>query len=430
EAREDLESGEWIFGRGVADMKGGGVIQMAFMEWYSKQENFKGNLVLLGLCDEENLSAGARTAPLLLKELKEKYGLNYVLSLNSEPIDDKGGVERPQIDVGSIGKIMPLIHARGTLAHTGMVYEGLSPVKLMAEVVHRLDLNPAFIDEIDGITSPAASFLYLKDEKQIYDVSLPLSASGFMSIMFVRRSPDEMMRIVKEECVKAFNAVIEGAQKSYDVYLTAGGSKTQKLPWKTNVKLYAELHAEALRDSGETFTDAMKELSAALKKKVQKGEMNLVEASLAVVKQTMFYIKDQSPCIVIALVPPYYPVVANSMLGEQAGRVNEVCDKVIAYAKEKYNRNYVKSYIGGMSDLSYFMQNPSEAGRAYVEENMLLLNDLYDFPFNAIDAISMPVLNVGPLGKNIHKYTERVLKKDLFERTPALMKFTIESMLH
>ncbi|MDL2299058.1 M20/M25/M40 family metallo-hydrolase, partial [Synergistaceae bacterium OttesenSCG-928-D05] len=430
EPQKDLESGEWLFGRGAADMKAGGVIQMALIEQYAKRENFKGNLVLLGLADEENLSAGGRTAPLLLKELKEKFGLDYVLALNGEPTDSKRGRAQPKIHVGSIGKIMPLIHAQGTLSHAGMVYDGLNPVKIMAEVVHRLDLNPAFIDEAEGVTSPAATFLYHKDEKQIYDVSLPLSASGYMSIMFLRHSPDEMMRIVRDECVKAFDAVIENVQKSYDAYAAVGGGQDRKLPWKTNVKLYAELQAEALRDSGAAFTEAMKKLSAGLKKKVQKGEMNLVDASLAVVKQTLRHVKDQSPCIVIALVPPYYPVVVNSMLGEKAAKVNEVTDRFIERAKKQYGEDYVKYYIVGMSDLSYFMQNPAKSAQTYVEENMLLWNDLYGIPFDALEEISMPVLNVGPLGRDVHKYTERVLKKDLYERTPELMAFTIDSMLN
>jgi arginine utilization protein RocB len=82
-----------------------------------------------------------------------------------------------------------------------------------------------------------------------------------------------------------------------------------------------------------------------------------------------------------------------------------------------------------MSDLSYFMQNPVRGDNAYVSGNMLLWGDIYSIPFDALDEISMPVLNIGPLGKNIHEYTERVYKEDLLRRSPDLMAFAIERIL-
>src|ERR1043165_7626389 len=58
EAREDLLSGKYIFGRGTADMKGGGSIQMAILDELSAQDHLEGNILLLAVPDEENLSAG------------------------------------------------------------------------------------------------------------------------------------------------------------------------------------------------------------------------------------------------------------------------------------------------------------------------------------------------------------------------------------
>lgn len=67
------------------------------MKRYSQLENFKGNIVLLALPDEENLSAGMRAAVKLLSELQDRYGLNYKLMINSEPHqrkDDETGIFR------------------------------------------------------------------------------------------------------------------------------------------------------------------------------------------------------------------------------------------------------------------------------------------------------------------------------------------------
>src|SRR6056297_301753 len=95
EAQKDLDSGDYIFGRGATDMKGGGSIQLSLLKQYSEMKDFKGNVIVMGVPDEENLSAGMRSAAYLLKELREKYNLNYIVTLNSEPHqrkDDDVGV--------------------------------------------------------------------------------------------------------------------------------------------------------------------------------------------------------------------------------------------------------------------------------------------------------------------------------------------------
>jgi arginine utilization protein RocB len=310
-----------------------------------------------------------------------------------------------------------------------MVYEGLNPIKVMSKIVEKLDLIPDLIDGIDGITSPAPTFLCLKDAKNIYDVSLPSAASGYMSVMFLKKSVGEIMELVRKKCVEAFDEAIEDIQRSFDSYVKTGGGKTSALPWSANVKFYSELRNEAIRDSGGEFNRAFAELMERVREKIASGEMSLAEASRKVVEHTFLYVRDVSPTVVIALTPPYYPVVGNSMLGAGAERINSLADEIIARAKSESGREYVKYCIVGMSDLSYFMQNPSHGDNEYVSDNMLLWGDVYDIPFEDLGEISMPVMNIGPWGKDIHKYTERVFREDLVNRTPDLMAFAIERVL-
>jgi arginine utilization protein RocB len=324
---------------------------------------------------------------------------------------------------------MPLIYARGKLSHAGMVYEGLNPIKIMSKIVEKLDLIPDLIDDIDGITSPAPTFLYLKDAKHIYDVSLPIAASGYMSIMFLKKSVGEIMALVRKKCMEAFEETIADIQRSFDAYALTNGGHTSALQWRANVKFYSELREEAVRDSGAVFDQSFVSLMQLIRGKVASGEMNLVEASHKVVEHTLSYVRDTSPTVVIALTPPYYPVVGNSMLGTGAESIDRLAGEIIARARSQSGDEYVKYYIVGMSDLSYFMQNPSPGDNAYIRDNMLLWGDVYDIPFGDLDEISMPVMNIGPWGKDIHKYTERVFREDLINRTPDLMAFAIEYVL-
>jgi arginine utilization protein RocB len=432
ESAKDLDGGGWIFGRGVADMKGGASIQMALFERYAKMAEegaLRGNILLVGLPDEENLSAGGRSAPRLLKKLKDKHGLRYLLALNAEPTHRAERTSGYELAVGSIGKIMPLIYVRGKLSHAGMVYDGMNPIKIMSKIVEKLDLIPDLIDGVDGITSPAPTFLYLKDTKNVYDVSLPIAASGYMSVMFLKKSVGEIMELVREKCEEAFEEAIADIQRSFESYVSAGGGRSNALPWRASVKFYSELREEAVRDSGGKFNESFAALTEHIREAVASGEMSLVDASHKVIEHTLRFVRNVSPTVVIALTPPYYPVVGNSMLGDAAEKINRLTDDIVARNKGKWGGEYLKYYIVGMSDLSYFMQNPSPGDNAYIKDNMLLWGDIYDIPFDDLDEISMPVMNIGPLGKDLHKYTERVLREDLVNRAPDLIAFAIEQVL-
>ena len=426
DAKKDLESGEWIFGRGTMDMKGGAVIHIAMMEEYCKLKDFKGNLLLLAVPDEENLSAGAIGAAYLLNDLMDKFALKYELCLLSEP--DTNISQRSFRD-GSIGKIMPLIYVRGKLAHVGKVYDGLNSIKILAKMVDYLDLNPAFIETNGTTTTPAPTFLYAKDQKKIYDVSLPLAASAFISIYCFNRTPKELLELIRQTCEKAMGDVIESVKHSFAEFLRISNTEREPLNWTVNVKLYRELYDEAVKDSGDKFLSAIKQTENEVGQKVKSAQMTLIEASHAIIEKTLEFTKDLSPVAVITLVPPYYPYVSNEKFPEKGKFIDEVGDALIKYAKEKDGYDYVKLFATGMCDFSYMMQTDDKASNDYIENNMMMWGNGYHIPFEKIRRISMPLLNVGPLGRGTHQYTERVLKSDLFYTIPDYTYFVIEKTL-
>src|SRR5690606_25013324 len=99
--------GDYLFGRGIMDMKSGLAIHMALLERASL-ENWPVNILLMSVPDEEVNSAGMRYGVSKLLDLERQYGLEYVLFLNGEPVFAKSpGDESQYIYTGSIGKIMP-----------------------------------------------------------------------------------------------------------------------------------------------------------------------------------------------------------------------------------------------------------------------------------------------------------------------------------
>lgn len=143
DAQQDLQEDTFLFGRGVCDMKGGGAIQYALLEQYSQMAakgEFEGNVIVIGVPDEENLSAGMRAAVVLLASLKRKLKLEYQMMLNSEPHQRKDFTQGIFLE-GSVGKIMPFIYVRGFLSHAGKVFEGLNPTSVLSEIARRTEVN-------------------------------------------------------------------------------------------------------------------------------------------------------------------------------------------------------------------------------------------------------------------------------------------------
>ena len=143
------------------------------------------------------------------------------------------------------------------------------------------------------------------------------------------------------------------------------------------------------------------------------------------------YIDDLSPRIVIGLVPPYYPNVANRIKYEESPcEIQTLYDKLNTFVNQMYGQNYIREdFYTGISDLSYSSITDGQKLTENLKKNMPFFGELYRLPIEAMEKISMPCVNIGPWGKDFHKLTERVLKEDLYERTPVILDYAIHEML-
>lgn len=427
-ANKDLLSSEWMFGRGASDMKGGGCIHLALFEEYCQEQDFSGNLLILAVPDEENLSAGMRSAAYLLRELKEKFQLDYKLLLNVEP-HERMDENKATIYDGSVGKLMPVFLVRGKLSHVGQIYKGINPINLLSAIVRKTELNPDFIEKDGNTVTPPPAWLYFKDQKEIYDVSLPQYAGGYMSVLSLTSSPKDILGRLKRISQEAFQEVIEGMNKSYLRYSELLDKEFDRLSWEPKVKLYSELYGEIAAEKGAAFEEAIKNYQRELEQRISCHEINRVDGIYNLIEKTLEYSSDLSPIVVIALASPYYPSTNNAML-PNANEMQELIKKLEAFALRETGQGiYTQNYFTGISDLSYVMFTLDNEDIKYVSDNMLFWGNQYYIPLEIIKEQSMPVLNVGPWGKDLHKYTERVFKPDLFENTPKLVDFIIRTIL-
>ena len=429
DAKKDLEDDTFIFGRGVCDMKGGGSIQIALLKRYSKLENFNGNIVLIAVPDEENLSAGMRSAVRLLSELQDKYNLKYKLMINTEPHqrkDDETGV----FSEGSVGKIMPFVYVRGYLAHAGKVFEGLNPIHIMSKIVSRTELNMDFSDVEGKEAAPPPTWLYLKDSKEQYDVSMPLSVKGCFGILTLNQTPQSILEKVKNICEESFDEVIDDMNNSFRRFAKATGLPLKYLPWESKVVNFQELFREAEAAYGEEFIREYNKELEILGQKLKGNEISIIHCNFELIEFIYGYIDDIKPRIVYGLIPPYYPNVSNLFIDDLDENVSSLSDNLKKFTQEEFNQNYNTEYFyTGISDLSY--SSIEKSGEIYkaLEESMPLLGQFYNVPVELIEKISMPCINIGPWGKDFHKMTERVNKEDLYIRTPRIINKAISLIL-
>ena len=428
-AKEDLLSGEYIFGKGGCDMKAGGSIQYKLLEEYSKMSDFSGTVIVISVPDEENLSAGMRGAVSLLADLKKAHNFNYKLMINSEPHQRKNP-NNGIYSLGSVGKLLPFVVVRGYMSHAGKVFEGLNPDNIMAEIIRRTELNMDFSDVVGNECSPPPTWLYLKDSKELYDVSMPLSFFGCLSVLTLTSSPAEVLDRIRNICTESFDSVIDEMNKAYSEFRKRRGQPKESLPWKTKVSTFLDLFEEARRDFGNNFESIYNEKFNEIREKFNNGEYSIIDANFKLVDFLLDTVEDSNPRVVYGLVPPYYPCTSNLEYEGKDEKIRELTNVLNEFTIKEFNQEYDREYFfTGISDLSYVTLDEPEKTRSAIEESMPLFGKLYDIPFEDINYISMPMINIGPWGKDFHKLTERVLIEDTLVRTPRILNRAIEFIL-
>ena len=419
EVRDDLESGEWLFGRGTADMKGGLAIQLRLLEKLAENQDFKGNLLFLSVPDEENLSLGMRHGTKLLEKLSREYNLDYRLLINSEPHERKNG--RLTIYDSSVGKTMAVVYVQGQKAHIGKVFEGLNPTAVLSRMILHTELNSDFSDSVLGESSTPPSWSFARDFKKNYDASIPEAAGGYLSFLTLESSPKNILEALKAVGEKSFNESVAYLQTQYKK--TFPGS--DRIPdYPTNIKYYEELLHDAMAANPEKAQTMLYDSHVEIRTLLDEGKISMPESNFIIIERLLKLVDYNTPTIVIALSPPFYPHTTST-----ADKNYTQFKSVVETALSSYDVEF-EHYFMGISDLSYIGLHNEDEIVPYVARNMPLWNDnFYTIPFDSMKALAMPTLILGPWGKDLHQKTERVFIQDLVENVPSCIETLILSVL-
>lgn len=414
---EDIGSNEWQFGRGSCDMKAALALQLGVVTEYASKAEGKVNLLYLSVGDEESYSQGMRAAVGLLANLKKKFHLNYILAIDSEPFESPSAQEKV-LHVGTVGKMMPVVVTQGILSHMKEPLKGINAVSLLAKVVEKIDLNPCLSDSIYGEQAPLPSWSYMRDLKENYDVSTVLRAAGYFSVLYLDKSPKELMATIQHLCQEAVDEFYERYQALQVIY------KEDKKVTKPRVLTYEELIQLCQKKAG--FEEFMHKVNQFAYKAFQAGS-SYQEITIAAVQKVLDFYDKKEAFVVLAIAPPYYPSMNCRHLK------NSVVDieKLIAFYRDYLveqgaSRLKVEEFFMGICDISYCALEKSVKEYQKIIESMAVPEHLYSIDFEKIQDINVPGINLGPWGKDLHQLTERVYEKDMLETIPQFLLYLLE----
>lgn len=402
-AKKDLESGDYLFGRGVMDMKMGLALHMQMIE-RAIEEQWPINLLLITVPDEEVNSAGMRQAVKHMTELQKENNFEVVLFLNSEPSFSQDPTDlKEYIYSGTIGKIMPSALFYGKETHVGEPLKGITAPFMSAFLTAEMEWNDQFLESQYGEVTPLPVSLQLKDLKDQYSTQTPYRAVAMYNVFLMKRSAEEIMSIFELVAKTA----IEKCQSRYDEVCSKHGITGVG---EIRVLRFEELRNYAVEKLGR---EKVVELTAGV---ITNESLDDREMSLRIADQLMIHCQELAPSVVLLFAPPYYPPANSSDNKLIQGAVSLLLDEA-----KKYDIPLEQiHYFNGICDLSYCQFYSDKEWQTY-EKNTPVWGETYDIPFQEIAQFSAPVLNVGPFGKDPHQISERLHVKSAFEEMPKLL---------
>ena len=427
DAATDAATGEWLFGRGVMDMKCGVAMQMALLEQLAADQGFNGNILLLTVPDEETNSAGALAAVKFANELLGERQLTPLAVVNCEPnFASYPGDDNRYVYLGTVGKLLPGFYFVGKETHVGESLSGLNPDFIAAEFLRRIEVNTEFSD-YDGaeMTLPPIC-LKFKDLKELYSVQTPIAAAMYYNLQTFNTTPEtaiEKFRIVAKSALEAACVrVLEQAA----IYKARTKLPVKELHFKPQVLTYHEF-CEVVAQGDPKRVELI--VNDCIEKYVRLPEVDERELNIRIISALYESCPLREPMVIIFFAPPYYPHVSLKTNTAFEKHLLHCAEQLTERAKTEYGETVLKQrYFQGLSDLSYFAVQDADAVIAGLAPNMPSWGRTYSVPIEEIRKLNLPVINFGPHGRDPHKATERLHKKYSFQTAPVLLRTLIDDI--
>jgi arginine utilization protein RocB len=412
--KEDLQSGEFLPGRGLLDMKAGLAAGISVLARFSAQKERRGNVLFLSVADEEGSSHGMRSAGPMLSSYLAERGLraSAVFNLDSA-VDQETGELGRAVFTGSVGKTLPFVLFVGKCTHAGSPFDGINPVMAASAFAMEIECNPDALRErqaAPGEEAPPPTILYFRESRTNYDVTTPPSVFCALNVLSHTRGPEETLESVGKIAMNAMNKAISALRE-----------RASTLSRRVSGHFSLPSRAPRVLDFGELARLAERNNPGVLAKvrayARDQEKTDLVLQTLLVVQELVAFAGIEGPAAITGFAPPYY---ARVELDQERHKefVSLLRSILSEYSLAIGKSLRVRPYFPGISDMSFLAPADSPEQRAFVEDKSPV-----DSGNGGLSSIPLdcPVLNVGPWGRDYHQAGERIHREYGFVELPELV---------
>lgn len=393
-AQQRASSGQWLYGRGVLDMKSGLAAALTAFEALVERGEDR-DLFFSATPDEESGGLGAKTLAAWLHNYLASERIAIRAAMNTDYTTyypgDKGA---RHIYLGSIGKLLPAAYVRGIPSHAAEPENGIDPNFLLAAITKKVVYSPTLRDRHGDEVCPYPVCLYQRDDKTAYDVQTAVSATAYYNLFHMNRSPGEQLELFTDTVRQA----IEHAQDTHASCLSTD------IPVMTFSELSSEL-PENMRREVWTFAQSLT------------IHQDLRERCRMVVERLLAISGRAGACVVTYFANGLIPRVDSGARLEAPLRAT-----LEAFGRIHRETFRIHRYFPYISDLSFLTTSP-DADDAIYRSN---------FPFMFMQSeppsLEIPTLMVGTYGFGAHQPDECVDVKYTFERLPELLRTLAQTL--
>ncbi|MCH7471783.1 M20/M25/M40 family metallo-hydrolase [bacterium] len=400
------EPGDWAFGRGWLDMKGGvaAIVEVFLRE--AQLRELPAHLVLLLTSDEESASRGIRALVPKLIALKEQHGLDFTRVINADytaplhPGDDKR-----YLYSGTVGKLLLGLSVFGRATHVGEPFSGINATALAGFLAAGLEHNRKLMAQAGGEWLPPPTVLHLRDRRERYDVMTVDCAELYVNIFHVGEDARKLWRNILQEVRKLARAFDRQVRLRYNRISARANVRMPRYTGRAEVIDYAALLSRFRAHLGDEAAPVLAQLQLEAKEKFG-GER---EQAFYIIRGLHAQLPPGRPLITASLLPPFYPAQLTAKDDPAAPAIHELC------SESGLQHRRVYPYI---ADLSYFSFISGAHLDTWGTQSPLWFGEDELAQYKAVAA---PVLNLGPWGIGAHTAEERVYLPYLRDDLPRLL---------
>jgi arginine utilization protein RocB len=401
-ALADLESGAFLPGRGLLDMKSGLAAGIAAMERHAGDPNRRGHMVLMATPDEEDRSVGMRAASAALTPWLNAMKLRPKLGINLDALCDNGdGSSGRSVALGCIGKLLLSAFVVGKDAHACYPLDGVNGAYLTAELVTEMEFAPELGEEAGRELASPPTVLASRDLKSVYNVTTPSRVWTIWNVLTQRRSAADVLSRAK---TVAERAILRARQRMTERAAALHNSPIRAAAWdRIEILMFADVYALALKHTPgfeATFAMRAKGLAAA-------DTLDYPSRSRILTEFTWDACGRVDPAVILGFASMPYPAINWPADGTGDALETVIVEATAAVAKRHDTSIQTVRHLEVIVDMSFLgLVDAADLKTAAQQTPIWHSSIIWDLDRHPTPAL--PMVNIGPWGRDYHHMLERV----------------------